>query len=95
MEDQSKECIFFLYPKGVKGYMLLYTTSDIFFIQRSDKFKEGPSQVLMEQSTPPSPLPLVVELRETYSDQKIYHISESDISDISDIFYKKQEVSVP
>jgi len=50
MEAQSKECVFFLYIEGVKGYMLLYTTSDTLFIQMSVNFEEGHSQVLPEQS---------------------------------------------
>jgi hypothetical protein len=88
MEAQSKECIFVGYPEGVKGYRLLYTTSETLFIQRSVNFEEGPSQVLLEQSTPPSPPPLVVELRETYSD----HISDQIYKfDISDKFDKYQE----
>jgi hypothetical protein len=92
MEAQSKECIFVGYPEGVKGYRLLYTTSDTLFIQRSVKFEEGPSQVLPEQSTPPSPPPLVAELHETYSDQIYDQIYEYDIYDISD---QKKEVSGP
>jgi hypothetical protein len=84
MEAQSKECIFVGYPEGVKGYRLLDTTSDTLFIHRSFKFEEGPSQVLLEQSTPPSPPPLVAELHETYSNQILNQIFESNISDISD-----------
>jgi hypothetical protein len=68
MEAQIKECIFVGYLYGLKGYMLLYTTSDILFIQKSVKFEEGPEQVLPDQSTPPSPPPLVAKLSETYFD---------------------------
>jgi hypothetical protein len=84
MEAHSKECIFVGYPEGVNGYRLLYTTLYTLFIQRSVNFEEGPSQVLLKQSTPPSPPPLVVKLHETYSDQIYNHIYEYDISDISD-----------
>jgi hypothetical protein len=79
MEAQSKECIFFGYVEGVKGYRLLYTTSYTLFIHRSVKFEEVPSQVLLEQSTPPSPLPLVAELHETSSNHISDQIYESYI----------------
>jgi transposase InsO family protein len=69
MEAQSKECIFVGYQEGMKGYMLLDTTSNTLFVQRSVKFEEGPSQVLSEQSTPPSPSPLIAKLRKAPFDQ--------------------------
>jgi hypothetical protein len=69
MEAQSKECIFVGYIEGENKYRLLYTTSYTLSIHRSVIFEEGLSQVLLEQSMPPSPSPLVVELHETYSNQ--------------------------
>jgi hypothetical protein len=48
-------------------YISLLTHANEDSIHRSVKFEEGPSQVLSEQSTPPSPPPLVVELHETSS----------------------------
>jgi hypothetical protein len=74
----------------VKGYRLLYITLDSLFIQRSVNFEEGPSQVLPEKSTPPSPPPLVAELRETSFDHIYNQIYEHNISDISN---QKQEFS--
>jgi hypothetical protein len=74
----------------VKGYKLLYTTLDTLFIQRSVKFEEGPSHVLLEKSTPLSLSPLVAELWENSSDQIYDQIFEYDISNI---FYQKQEVA--
>jgi hypothetical protein len=63
----------------VQGYKLLFTNSITLFIQRSVNFEEGPSQVLLEQSTTPSQSPLVAELHETSSDHISDHIFESDI----------------
>jgi hypothetical protein len=40
LEHQSVECIFFGYPKGVKGYIFLDSQIENFILAQSVKFEE-------------------------------------------------------
>ena len=57
MEPQSVECIFFGYPKGVKGYILLESHTENFILAQSVKFEE---ESLHDFSEDPAEEPLVV-----------------------------------
>jgi hypothetical protein len=57
LEPQSVECIFFGYPKGVKGYILLDSHTEKFILARSVKFEE---ESLHDFSEDPVEEPLVV-----------------------------------
>lgn len=43
MDPQRKPCIFFGYPDGIKGYILLHPTAHDIFIERSIHFEEDNS----------------------------------------------------
>jgi hypothetical protein len=57
LEPQSVECIFFGYPEGVKGYILLDSHTEKFILARSVKFEE---ESLHDFSEDPAEEPLVV-----------------------------------
>jgi hypothetical protein len=57
LEPQSVEYIFFGYPKGVKGYIFLYSHTEKFILARSVKFEE---ESLHDFSKHPAEEPLVV-----------------------------------
>ena len=56
MEPQSVECIFFVYPDSVKGYILLDSHTKNFLVAQSVKFEE---ESLHDFSTNPAEEPLV------------------------------------
>jgi hypothetical protein len=57
LENQSVECIFVGYPKGVKGYIFLDSHIENFILARSLKFEE---ESLHDFSEDPVKEPLVV-----------------------------------
>jgi hypothetical protein len=84
LEPQSFECIFFGYPKGVKGYILLDSHTENFILARSVKFEEESLHDFLED---PAEEPLVVtdEEESKTSSSTSEHPSEKPFrSDIED-----------
>lgn len=64
LEPQRKECIFFVYPNGVKGYRLICLSKKIILIEKSFYSDKSISHAFQEQYGTPSILPSLTNHRD-------------------------------
>jgi hypothetical protein len=82
LEPQSKEYIFLGYPKGLKGYLPIYPSTENLIIERSVGFEEIPMHASQKQHEQISLHPRVAYHRddESYHSYQIYDmISKYDL----------------
>jgi hypothetical protein len=81
LDPQSTPCIFVGYPDDVKGYILIYPSTDRLIIERTFQFEESPFHAPPGKHAETLVLPLVPDIRDDDSTHLDATYSDTDSED--------------
>jgi hypothetical protein len=85
LDPQITECIIVGYPDSVKGYRLIYLSSDQLIIERSVQFEESVSHVPQQPHVDTFTLPPVRDDEHAHANSSLDESYDSEDSDDSEL----------